>query len=237
MTYASLKRTQMQTDLLAVDLLPECPNCSELCPAGATVCECGTHLFVRSTDQEAAFWAKVEKTDGCWQWAGPTMRQGYGYISRNGRIVYAHRHAYELLVGPIPDGLVIDHLCRNTSCVNPAHLEPVTQRENVLRGNAPAAKNAVKTHCPRGHEYTPENTITRDRDGRISRQCRECKNEWNRDYIAGKKTTGPAREPLDEDSAQGQEVNMVSAPIGCTCGGQNVCTVCVLAEYDGGGRS
>lgn len=86
---------------------------------------------------EERFWEKVEKMapDGCWFWLAST-RNGYGQIGQwsKGTIDYAHRVAYEMLVGPIPAGLVLDHICRNPSCVNPAHLEPVTQAENLRRG-------------------------------------------------------------------------------------------------------
>lgn len=86
-------------------------------------------------DIEARFWAKVDKTETCWLWtAAIRRRSGYGVFSHQARTMLAHRFAYELLVGPIPDGLVIDHLCRVRHCVNPDHLEPVTQRENLRRG-------------------------------------------------------------------------------------------------------
>lgn len=121
------------------------------------------------------FWARVQQDDdtGCWEWTGELHYSnglGYGDLKVNKRMVKAHRFAWELLVGPIPDGLTIDHLCRNTSCVNPGHLEPVTLRVNVLRGEGPMAINARKTHCPQGHEYTPENTAVY----RHSRSCRAC---------------------------------------------------------------
>jgi hypothetical protein len=83
---------------------------------------------------EARFWEKVDKTDTCWLWTGSSDRLGYGRFSTWPSVTLAHRFAYELLAGPIPDGLVIDHLCRTPSCVNPDHLEPVTQRENLRRG-------------------------------------------------------------------------------------------------------
>jgi hypothetical protein len=130
---------------------------------------------------EAAFWSRVDK-DGpipehrpelgpCWMWTG-ALSHGYGRMTIARKSVAAHRFAYELLVGPIPDGTEPDHLCVNPPCVNPAHLEPVTHQENMRRGPTNvASRNAVKTHCPQGHEYTEENTLRRDNG---DRQCREC---------------------------------------------------------------
>lgn len=103
-------------------------------------------------DDAARFWAKVDKTDTCWLWTGTTVN-GYGQMRVADRKVYTHRFGYELLIGPIPEGLQIDHLCRVRHCVNPAHLEPVTAQENSLRSNNLAAANSRKTHCPRGHSY------------------------------------------------------------------------------------
>lgn len=107
------------------------------------------------------FWDLVEKTETCWLWRGYIMPSGYG--QRQNRLV--HRVAYEELVGPIPDGLQLDHLCRVRHCLNPAHLEPVTPAVNTRRGS-----RATATHCRNGHEYTPENT--RRPEG--SRRCRQC---------------------------------------------------------------
>lgn len=132
------------------------------------------------------FWGKVDKTDGgCWLWTG-CLSDGYGKISWNGKNVRAHRVSYELIHGPIPDGLVTDHLCRNRACVNPAHIELVTSRINTLRGYGRFAINARKTACVFGHPYTPENTyITR----RNLRECRICKTrrriEWRQRERAG----------------------------------------------------
>lgn len=101
---------------------------------------------------EERFWEKVEPTGFCWNWTAST-RNGYGQISvggRKGRIAGAHRVAYELLIGPIPDGLVIDHLCRNTLCVNPDHLEPVTVRENALRAPVIGRKPYDVEMCKKG---------------------------------------------------------------------------------------
>lgn len=112
----------------------------------------------------------------CWQWSGANVR-GYGHIRFRGKNRSCHRLAYMLFVGEIPQGFQIDHLCRNPSCVNPAHLEAVTPRVNVLRGKTVTAANAAKTHCKYGHEFTTENTQ------RIptGRRCRECRNKWKRD--------------------------------------------------------
>lgn len=116
------------------------------------------------------FWAKVDKQDdGCWLWtAGGNGRYGRFYFG--GVNTYAHRVSYELCVGPIPDGLVIDHLCRNTMCVRPDHLEAVTQKENLRRGETIPAANSKKTTCPQGHEYDYIHPKTG------GRRCRTCMN-------------------------------------------------------------
>jgi len=103
---------------------------------------------------------------GCWEWLGGRDSNGYGALYFRGRVRAAHRVAHELFIGPIPEGLHIDHLCRNPRCVNPEHLEGVTNRENVRRG----LKGVLTTHCPHGHEYTAENT--RITNGH--RFCRAC---------------------------------------------------------------
>lgn len=114
------------------------------------------------------FWAKVQPAGDCWIWQGYIMPNGYGQFGAGRRHVYAHRFAYEQWCGPIPQGLQIDHLCRVRNCVRPQHLEPVTCRENLLRGTG----NITKTHCPKGHPYNFENTHW----FRGKRYCISCRN-------------------------------------------------------------
>src|SRR5882672_10337222 len=113
-----------------------------------------------------------EPNTGCWLWHGALQNKGYGLfhigsvLDRSRRRVLAHRLAYELYMGPIPFGLTIDHLCRVPCCVNPDHLEPVTHRENVLRGLSPQAMNAAKLHCVSGHPFDDVNTYHMRTGGR-----------------------------------------------------------------------
>lgn len=119
---------------------------------------------------EERFWDKVEKGNSCWLWIGKRMPNGYARFKVGGCGIYAHRFAYELLVGPIPEGLQIDHLCRVRHCVNPRHLEPVTQRENKNRG----LKGRATEHCPKGHAYDVSNTYWR-KDRPNNRECKTCR--------------------------------------------------------------
>src|ERR1700693_1847371 len=128
------------------------------------------------------FWSKAaitEDTDSCWLWKSPIARNGYARFSvRSNLKVLVHRFAFSKVVGEIPPELTLDHLCRNRACLNPWHLEPVTMRINILRGNGFAAKNARVTHCPKGHEYSAGNIYCKNRDG--ARKCRACALEYQR---------------------------------------------------------
>jgi hypothetical protein len=123
----------------------------------------------------------------CISWTGHKLSNGYGTIRVLRQLQYVHRIAYELARGPIPAGLTIDHLCRNRLCINPTHLEAVTNWENGRRGIGACATNARKTHCDHGHAYTPENTIL-NRAGH--RRCRTCWNEFRRSYRARRAAAG-----------------------------------------------
>ncbi len=125
------------------------------------------------------FWPRVEEqSDGCWLWRGKLDRAGYGQFltgnrkEGNRRWTMAHRWAYDQFVGFVPAGLELDHLCRRRHCVNPDHLEAVTHKVNILRGESPTAVNARKTHCPQGHPYSGENLKTLRT--RTNRECRTC---------------------------------------------------------------
>ena len=123
------------------------------------------------------FWPKVNKSDGCWEWTAAKVK-GYGSFYGGECTVLAHRFSYELLVAPIPDGLVIDHLCRNKACVNPDHLEVVTQAKNVERGisaEATRLRYASRTHCKNGHELPADARVVKSGTGRTYRLCYVCK--------------------------------------------------------------
>jgi hypothetical protein len=130
------------------------------------------------------FMNKVVKSDQCWLWVGATVPAGYGRFGPG----YAHRWSYEHHVGPIAPGLEIDHLCRNRSCVNPAHLEAVTHRENMRRSDTPMGANARATHCKSGHPLTGDN-LRVERNG--CRRCVECRREYERQRSRRRRTNPP----------------------------------------------
>lgn len=134
------------------------------------------------------FWRRVDKSGECWLWTAHKANGGYGTFYFDKKLRSVHRLSYEWARGPIPDGLTIDHLCRNPSCVNPDHLEPVTMRENTLRSEGPTAINARKTHCPNGHAYDESNTY-RCESLPNWRYCRACNNEAGRRYRARKRAS------------------------------------------------
>jgi hypothetical protein len=147
------------------------------------------------------FWEKVDVSGVCWEWTG-ARTNGYGYFKRVGTTRRAHRIAYEHLVGPVPDGLVLDHLCRNRGCVNPDHLEPVTSRENLRRGSGIAGRHARSDLCPRGHEY-------RFQCGR--RYCPACTNE------SRVRSDARLRLALAEDPGSVKHGTHLTYRAGCRC--------------------
>ena len=140
-----------------------------------------TDLIVESVEER--FWKHVDKTETCWNWAGTENGRGYGFFWDGNKYVQVHRYAYQKLKGVIPNGLQVDHLCFNKLCINPAHLEAVTPRENLRRAQIHHGVGCAVTHCPAGHEYTPENTYVEPKG---SRSCRECRRERTRQWRAEK---------------------------------------------------
>lgn len=133
----------------------------------------GQKLNWRGTEAER-FWRRVRiLPNGCWQWEGATLN-GYGYFTAERRkTVRAHKWAFEFIIGRVTSGLTLDHLCRNRSCVNPQHMEPVTVKENTLRGFGITAINARKTKCPYGHTY--------DIKTKTQRECSICnRRKWQK---------------------------------------------------------
>jgi hypothetical protein len=133
----------------------------------------GGTLHVVTAGDLARFWVKVDKSgaDSCWLWTAKINRYGYGDFGLRKRLVKAHRFAYTVTRGPIPEGLHLDHLCRVRHCVNPEHLEAVTQRENTLRSESLSALRARRTHCPQGHAYDEANTYVTKKRERVCRTC------------------------------------------------------------------
>jgi len=134
---------------------------------------------------------KITYFDGCWEWTGSLDQNGYGMVRWQGPTRRAHRVIYELVRGPIPDGMEIDHLCRNRCCVNPDHLEVVDHRTNTLRGETIVAKWAVRTHCHKcGSLLEPKS--------RVRRFCRVCKNRQQRESNWAKRRARGAQQRKDQ---------------------------------------
>ena len=142
----------------------------------------------RSSDPRIRFFSFVDKneSDGCWEWTGST-RNGYGRFAVNGRLISSHRYSYELVYGPIPHSLQVDHLCKNTKCQNPEHMELVTQYENNMRSSSPAALHARKMHCLRGHAYSEHGFV----NSKGSRECTVCRRDYAREYARERRKLRP----------------------------------------------
>jgi hypothetical protein len=131
------------------------------------------------------FWSKVKLADNgeCWEWTAARDKTGYGRIKINKKLYLSHRAAYEAFSGEIPEGLQIDHLCRNRWCCNPQHLEAVTRRENILRGVGETAINSRKTHCPEGHPFTQDNLVLSELRRKGGRMCLTCYRIRNKERL------------------------------------------------------
>lgn len=180
--------------------VPSCNPCGKEVPVGRRSCSrrCASKAY-----RTAEFISRIASSEvvtdenGCWVW--PKRKYKYG----------PHRSIYTRVVGPVPQGKQLDHLCNNTRCVNPWHLSPSTHRDNTLRGTAPTAVNARKTHCPKGHEYTPQNTIVhKDKGWRSCRTCRNAKfrvlNKRRAAYLSEQRRNLPAEKKLQLSRAKSE---------------------------------
>ena len=138
-------------------------------------------MRTRPKFQDFPFYHLIKVEDGCWVWQGHLDKDGYAKFVQYTKYksTRAQRIAYELCIGPIPEGFVTDHTCRNRACVKPSHLEAVSSRENTLRGEGFPAQNFRKTQCKNGHAFTASNT----RIYRGRRRCRTCHREYMRKWV------------------------------------------------------
>jgi hypothetical protein len=152
---------------------------------------------LRGQSPLARFLAYIEITPSCWLWTASLDKDGYGTMQANHKKIHVHRFSYEHFVGPIPEGLTVDHVCHNANpdcrggrdcqhrrCIRPDHLEPVPDRINLIRGNSPFVLNSRKTHCKHGHEYSEVNTYVARRG---TRHCRTCRQRWTNENRARKR--------------------------------------------------
>lgn len=152
--------------------------------------------YTCADDLDVRLWGRIQYVGECWVWTGGKSH-GYGHIMCEHRVWKVHRLTYTMLVGPVPDDLELDHLCRNRACCNPDHLEPVTGRVNTLRGDTITGRNARATHCKRGHPFDRTNTFFKMRGNSIRRVCRACAR--TRCAAHGRKVRIERRGPRDCD--------------------------------------
>lgn len=177
--------------------------------------------------EDDRFWKFVEKTADCWNWTGSKSPSGYGkFWADDGRTVRPHRWTYEHAIGPIPEGLQIDHLCRNRGCVRPDHLEATTGKVNTGRG-----ERALRTHCPKGHEYTPENTYVIKPNKSLphgGRACVACRKEHIDKYNAAqrqaRRENPPTPAPLPTECRHGHPYTPENTYV--TPAGKRACRAC-----------
>lgn len=139
------------------------------------------------------FFARVAQIpNGCWLWTGGKSGVGYGQFWFDGRLRPAHRWSYERFVGPVPENLTVHHTCEVKACVNPEHLQPLTQRDNVMASDGPARRNSLKTHCSAGHLLVPPNMYKNKYGWRV---CRACHRRWGLEAYARRKKTRSSSGP------------------------------------------